>query len=111
MSIEDNSTSYFFTLSNPICVPKFFTTDNLVKGSTIKLDIDSKGKNCMIEAAVLPSGKILKARIPLIIPSIIFQTNKNPNANAERFTKIPKNKQREKIPYKKKNLLLKLKIL
>ena len=85
-------------LSKPICVPKFFTTDNRVNGSTIKFDIDSNGKNCIIEAAVLLSGNILKVKTPLIIPSKMFQTNKNPSANAERFTNIPKNKQNEKNP-------------
>ena len=85
-------------LSKPICVPKFFTTDNRENGSTIKLDMDSKGKNCIIEAAILLFGNILKVKIPLIIPSIIFQTKRNPKANAERFTSIPKNKQKEKKP-------------
>ena len=96
--MDDNSTSYFLILSKPICVPKFFTTDNREKGSTIKFDIDSKGKNCIIEAAVLLSGNILKVKIPLMIPSIIFQTNRNPSANAERLTNIPKNRQKEKKP-------------
>ena len=75
-----------------------FTIESLVKGSTIKLDIDSKGKNWVIWLAILLSGKILKVKIPLIIPSIIFQTNKKPSAKAERFTSIPKNKQKEKNP-------------
>lgn len=96
--MDDNSTSYFLIFSNPICVPKFFTTDNRENGSTIKLDIDSKGKNCIIEAAILLSGNILKVKTPLIIPSIIFQTNRNPRANADRLTNIPKNKQKEKNP-------------
>ncbi len=52
----------------------------------------------MIWLAILLSGKILKVKIPLIIPSIIFQTNKKPSAKAERFTSIPKNKQKEKNP-------------
>ena len=72
--------------------------DNRVKGSTIKLDIDSKGKSCIIEAAAALSGNILKVKIPLITPSIIFQTNRNPSAKAERLTSIPKNKQNEKKP-------------
>ncbi len=82
--------------STPICVPIDLTTDKREKGSTIKLDMDSKGKNCIIRAAIVLSGKILKVKIPFMIPSIIFQTKRNPNAKAERFTNIPKNKQKEK---------------
>ena len=85
-------------LSRPIWVPRFFTTDNRVKGSTIKFDIDCIGKNCVIAVAVSLLGKTLKVKTPLIIPSIIFQTNRKPSANAERFTNIPKNKQKEKKP-------------
>lgn len=82
----------------PICVPIFLITDSLENGSTIRLDIASNGKNCVMFCAVLLSGKILKVRIPLAIPSTIFHTNRKPIANAERFTNIPKNKQKEKKP-------------
>ena len=82
----------------PICVPIFLMTDNRENGSTIRFDIDSSGKNCVMFSAILLSGKILKVRIPLATPSIIFHTNKKPMANAERFTKIPRNKQNEKNP-------------
>lgn len=82
--------------STPIWVPIVFTNDNLEMGSTIKFDIDSKGKNCIIFAAIVLSGKILKVKIPLTIPSTIFQTKRNPSAKADRFTSIPKNKQKEK---------------
>ena len=84
--------------STPICVPIVLTTDNLVKGSAIKLDMDCNGKNCAIRLEVSLSGKILNARIPLVMLSIINQTRRNPNAKAERFTNIPKNKQKEKKP-------------
>ena len=73
-------------------------TDNLEKGSTIKLPIDSKGKNCMMLSAVFPSGNNLKFKIPLVIPSIIFHTKRNPIANADLFTSIPKKRQKEKKP-------------
>ena len=33
-----------------------------------------------------------------MIHSIKLQTNRNPKAKADRFTKIPKNKQKEKNP-------------
>ena len=72
--------------------------DKREKGSTNKLLIDSNGKNCIIWEAVLPSGKILNVKRPLAIPSITFQTKRKPSANAERFTRIPKNKQKEKKP-------------
>ena len=85
-------------LFTPICVPIFLTTDNRVKGSTIKFEIDSNGKNCSILAAVFPSGKSLKLKTPLAIVSIIDQTKTKPIANAERLTKIPRNKQNEKKP-------------
>ena len=45
--------------SIPIFVPIDFTTDNLENGSTIKFDIDSNGKNCVIKDAIVLSGKIL----------------------------------------------------
>jgi len=38
----------------------------------------------------------LKAKIPLAIVSNISHIIKKPNAKAERFTKIPKNRQKEK---------------
>ncbi len=72
------------------------TKDNRVKGSTIKFDIASNGKNCVMYSSLLLFGSNLNFRIPLAIPSRIFQTNKKPKANAERLTKIPKNKQNEK---------------
>ena len=84
--------------STPICVPIVFTNDNLVKGSTIKLLIEFNGKNCVIFSAIELSGKTLKVNIPVIIPSMTFQTNKKPSAKAERLTNIPKNKQKEKNP-------------
>ena len=49
-------------------------------------------------SAVFPSGNSLKFKIPFAIPSRIFQTNRNPIAKADLFTKIPKNKQNEKKP-------------
>lgn len=73
-------------------------TDSLLNGITIKFDIDSNGKNWVIEEAVSLSGNILKVKIPLVIHSPIVQTNKKPNAKAERLTNIPKNKQKEKKP-------------
>lgn len=85
-------------LSTPIWVPMVLITDNLEKGSTIRFDIDSSGKNCVIESAILLSGKILKTKMPFASPSIIFQTKRNPRAKADRFTNIPKNKQKEKKP-------------
>src|SRR3970282_499780 len=85
-------------LSTPIWVPIVLIKDNLEKGSTIKFDMDSKGKNCVIESAILFSGKILKTKRPFAIASAMFQTKRNPRANAERFTNIPKNKQKEKKP-------------
>jgi hypothetical protein len=72
--------------------------DKRVKGSTIKLLIDSNGKNCIICAAFSLFGKISKVKRPLAIASIIFHTKRNPIANAERLTNTPKNKQKEKKP-------------
>ena len=74
----------------------FFITDSLEKGSLIKLLIASRGRNCENNLSVSSLGNILKFNTPIIMASIIFHTKRNPNANAERFTKIPKNKQKEK---------------
>jgi hypothetical protein len=76
----------------------FLITDNLVNGSTIKLLMDSNGKNCVIELAVSLFGNILNVKIPFAIPSMIFQTNRKPIAKADLFIKTPKNKQKEKNP-------------
>lgn len=84
--------------STPICVSIVLTTDSLVKGSAIKFDMDCNGKNCEIRLEVSLSGKILNARMPFVILSIIYQTKRKPNAKADRFTNIPKNKQKEKKP-------------
>ena len=46
-----------------------FTNDNLEKGSTIKFDMASNGKNWVMYPAIGLSGKILKVKIPLAIPS------------------------------------------
>ena len=76
----------------------FLTADTLEKGSTIKFETDSNGSNFSMLAAVLPSGKRLKLKYPLMMFSMMYQTNRNPIAKAERFTKTPKNKQNEKNP-------------
>ena len=55
-----------------------------------------KGKNAMMFVAV--SGSVFQRNNPNAIPSINCHTNKNPRAKAERFTKTPKNKQKEKKP-------------
>ncbi|MNU06425.1 hypothetical protein D3C72_2516170 [compost metagenome] len=44
------------------------------------------------------SGKSLKTKSAFAIPSKTLHTNKKPKAKAERFTNIPKNKQKEKKP-------------
>ena len=85
-------------LTMPICVPMFLTTDNLENGSIIKFEMDSKGKNWPIIAAVSPSGKNLKFKNPFIIFSKTYQTKRNPSAKADRFTSIPKKRQKEKNP-------------
>ena len=79
-------------------MPCRYHLQQYIEGITIKLDIDSKGKNCVIESAVSLSGNILKVKIPLVIPSAIVHTKRKPNAKAERLTSIPKNKQKEKKP-------------
>jgi hypothetical protein len=60
--------------------------------------MDCNGKNWVIDDAVSLFGNTLKLKTPFITPSIIFQTKRNPSAKAERFTNIPKNKQKEKKP-------------
>lgn len=82
----------------PICVPILLITDNLEKGSIIKFDIASNGKNFIIVLPIVLSGKILKIKRPFAIASKTLHTNKKPKAKAERFTNIPKNKQKEKKP-------------
>jgi hypothetical protein len=52
----------------------------------------------VIDDAVSLLGNTLKVKTPLMTPSIIFQTKRNPSAKAERFTNIPKNRQKEKKP-------------
>ena len=74
------------------------TNDNLEKGSTIKFDMASNGKNWVIYPAIGLSGKILKVKTPFAIPSAMDKTNKKPMAKAERLTKIPRNKHKEKNP-------------
>lgn len=65
--------------------------DNLVKGSIRSCDIDSKGKKRATEG-INPYLKYTKKH------SKRNHKNTNPNANAERFIKIPTNKQKEKNP-------------
>lgn len=85
-------------VSIPICEPIFLINDNLGNGLTIRLDIDSKGKNCEIYFSESLFGKIQNPKISLRIPSKKYQTNRKPNAKADRFTKIPMNKQKVKKP-------------
>jgi hypothetical protein len=65
--------------------------DSLENGSTIKFDIDSRG-NCIMASAILLSERFLENAFC----NSIFQTKRNPRANADRFTNIPKNKQKRK---------------
>lgn len=69
-------------------------------GSTIKFDIDSRGKKSYILSIKVTSSnffpKITYFNIGKEMFSNKYQKNKKPNANAERFTNIPKNKQKEK---------------
>src|SRR5690606_18804193 len=67
-----------------------------VNGSLRRLDMALSGKNRMIALAI--SGLVFHRNKPNIIPSTNCQTNRNPRAKADRFTKIPKNKQNEKKP-------------
>ena len=73
------------------------TASNLVKGSFIRLNMDCSGKKPIIASVVSPSNNFHRIN-PLAMPSNICQIIKNPRANAERFTRIPKNKQKEKKP-------------
>ena len=85
-------------LFSPMVSWMFLMTDNLEKGSTIKLLIDSNGKNWVICEAILLFGKISKVSVNLAIVSPINQMNKKPMANADRFIKTPRNRQNEKKP-------------
>ena len=75
-----------------------FITDNLVKGSTIKLLIDSNGSNCVKYLSLSLFGKMVNAKSNFKSDSINNHTKRKPKAKAERFIKIPKNKQKEKNP-------------
>jgi hypothetical protein len=72
-----------------------FITDNLEKAQLSNLTSILKEK-LSYKSAVLLSGKILKLKIPLAIPSIMFQTKRKPRANADRFTSMPKTNKRRK---------------
>src|SRR6056297_316337 len=82
---------------SPICSPMFCTADSLVTGSLIKLAIDSNGKKRL---TVLAASQIItfQPKSPNTTCSKMVQRMRKPNAKAERLTKIPKNKQKEKKP-------------
>src|SRR5690606_419870 len=83
-------------LSPPIDDSMVLMTESRVKGSLIKFDIDSSGKNCVMFDAMSLFGKMVNVSNPFMIPSAIFQTNRNPKAKADRLTKIPRKRQNEK---------------
>ena len=76
----------------------FLIALSLVKGSTIRLLIDSNGKKAYTLSTIGSRLKISNFEIPYEIFSTKNQTNRKPIAKAERFIKTPTNKQKEKNP-------------
>ena len=77
------------------------TAPNLENGSLIKFVIASRGRNCIklsTKLLVLSFSLNCQKRNPLNIFSKISQTNIAPMAKADRFTRIPRNKPKEKKP-------------
>src|SRR5665811_103158 len=82
---------------SPISLTIDCTAFSLEKGSSIRFDMDCSGKNPLIAFAVSHDTNF-QPSIPNKICSTMAHKIKNPRAKAERFTNIPRKRQKEKKP-------------